>query len=37
MLTTTAQRIALVIGAFWTLFVVSAALTEIFEGSGWGR
>lgn len=37
MLTTTTQRIALVIGAFWTLLVVSATLTEIFEGSGWGK
>lgn len=37
MLTTATQRIALVIGAFWTLFVVSATLTEIFEGSGWGK
>ena len=37
MLNTATQRIALVVGAFWVLFAVSATLAEIFDGSGWER
>lgn len=32
MLTTAAQRIALVVGVLWILFAVSATLAEIFDG-----